>query len=104
MDASERVTVAQVIGQMLISDGALSDAERDHFERLMDRLGMDAAEKKQAIAGIDVDSPVEERVERLGGEVRDKLLVELESAMNAGGEVAPGERILLDRVKALLGA
>jgi uncharacterized tellurite resistance protein B-like protein len=103
MDASDRVTIAQVIGQMLIADGALNDAERDHFEGLMNRLGMDEVEKKEAIRGIDVDSPVEERVEKLGATVRDNLLVELESAMNASGEVAPGERILLDRVRSLLG-
>jgi len=102
MDATERVTIAQVIGQMLIVDGALSDEERAHFEGVMNRLGMNDAEKKQAMGGIDVDSPVEERVSILPADTRSKLLVELEAAMNASGEVVPGERILLDRVKALL--
>jgi uncharacterized tellurite resistance protein B-like protein len=102
MDAAQKVTIAQVIGQMLIADGALNDAEREHFEGLMDRLGMSADEKKEAIKGIDVDSPAEERVASLSQEYRKDLLVELEAAMAASGEIERGEQILMERLRALL--
>ncbi len=102
MDSAQKVTIAQVIGQMLIADGALNDAEREHFENLMARLGMNDAEKQQAIKGIDVDSPAEERVASLSQEFRAGLVVELEAAMAASGEIARGEQILMERLQALL--
>ncbi len=102
MDSAQKVTCAQVIGQMLIADGALEDTEREHFEGVMDRLGMSDAEKKEAIKGIDVDSPAEERVASLSPEVRQALVVELEAAMGASGEIARGEQLLMERLRSLL--
>lgn len=103
MDPLELVSLAQIIGQMLIADGCLADPEREHLENVMNALGLDAAAKKQVIAGIDVDSPLEERVAAMAAETRGRLVTELEAAMHASGHVEPGEVALLDQVKALLG-
>lgn len=103
MDATEQVSLAQIVGQMLIADGCLADPEREHLEKVMNALGMDAAAKKQVIGGIDVDSPLEERVAAMAADTRGRLISELEAAMHASGHVEPGEVAMLDRVKALLG-
>ena len=103
MEVKERIALVQLVGQMLIADGILGDPEREHLERLMDGLGMPPEERKQAFKGIDVDSPVEERVRALSYESKARLLDEMEKAMNASGEVSPGETRLLERVRALLG-
>jgi hypothetical protein len=102
MEANDRVTLVQLVGQMLISDGVLGDDERMHLDRLMDGLEMPPEERKRAFSGIDVDSPVEERVASLTEPTKARLVEELEKAMHAGGEVAPGEERLLARVRALL--
>jgi uncharacterized tellurite resistance protein B-like protein len=100
---TERITLSQLVGQMLIADGELNDDERDYLDKVMAALELTDAERKQAIGGIDVDSPIEERVASLSDEARGALLTELETAMYAGGEVAPGEERMLARVKAMLG-
>jgi hypothetical protein len=68
----------------------------------MDGLEMPVDERKRAFAGIDVDSPVEERVSSLSEPTKARLVDELEKAMQAGSEVSPGEERLLARVRALL--
>ncbi len=102
MEANDRLTLVQLVGQMLISDGILGDDEREHLDRLMDTLEMSPEERKRAFSGIDVDSPVEERVASLTEPTRARLVEELEKAMRAGAEVNPGEERLLSRVRALL--
>lgn len=99
----ERITLTQLVGQMLIADGELNDDERDYLDKVMLAFELSDEERKQVIRGIDVDSPVEERVATLSEEARASLVTELETAMYAGGDVAPGEERMLARVKAMLG-
>lgn len=104
MQPSERKLYIQILGQVLISDGALSDAERSYLDALMDSLGMPPDERKAAFAGISLDSPVEERVAGLGEAARIQLRGELERAMAADGQEQRSETALVERVRAALGS
>ena len=102
MQPSERKLYIQILGQVLIADGALSDAERGYLDGVMNSLGMSAEERKAAFAGISLDSPIEERVAALGAEARALLGPELERAVSADGEKRGSESALLERVRAAL--
>jgi uncharacterized tellurite resistance protein B-like protein len=103
MQPAERKLYVQIIGQMLIADGALSDAERTYLDGVIESLGMSADERKAALSGISLDSPVEERVAGLGPEAKAALRDELGRAMAADGEEQRSETALLERVRAALG-
>ncbi|UJR83519.1 hypothetical protein [Sandaracinus amylolyticus] len=96
MQPNERKLYVQILGQVLIADGALSDAERTYLDGVMDALQMSADERKAAFAGISVDSPIEERVAGLGAVARDRLRGDLARA------AADGETAILERVRAAL--
>jgi len=102
MERSDRITVVQLVGQMLISDGELGDGEHEYLERVIAMLALSDEERKEALGGINVDSPVEERVASLAADARERLVSELETAMHADGTVTPGEQRMLDKVKAVL--
>src|SRR5688500_11772049 len=103
MQASERKLYVQILGQMLIADGVLADAERAYLDGVMDNLTMSPEERKAALSGISLDSPVEERVAGLSPAARTRLRAELERAIRADGETRRPESVLFDRVLAALG-
>lgn len=102
MEPTERILYVQILAQMSIADGVLEDEERSYLDRIMDSLGMEASERRAALGGVSIDSPVEERVEQLGPEARATLLREVEKALGAEGEVSRAEAYFLERVKSLL--
>lgn len=103
MNRTDRKLFVQIVGQMLITDGVLADAERSYLDRLMESLGMDPTEQKDALREISLDSPLEERVSALSGEARDSLLAEAEKAMAIDGRASNSEQALLERIRALVG-
>ena len=103
MSPEDRTTFVQIIGQVLISDGVLGDAERAHLDAVMDELGLDGDARKAALSGINMDSPVEERVAALGAEAKSQLLAAVERAAASDGDAAKSETHLVEKVRALLG-
>lgn len=93
----------QIVGQVLIADGILGDAEREHLDKVMDELKLSEDERKAALKGIDMDSPVEERVAALSEQARGELLEAVEKAAAADGGESKGETLLLERIRALVG-
>lgn len=102
MTPEDRKTFVQIVGQVLIADGVLGDAERAHLDKVMDELGLGEAERKEALRGIDLDSPVEERVNALSDAAKSKLLAAVEAAAGADGETAKVEQALVETVRALV--
>ena len=100
MDPKDRLLYIQILAQMLIADGVLTDEERSHLERVMDGLEMPDDERRRALAGVSIDSRVEERVEALGSEHRARLLQECEKAL--GDDLSNSEVYFLERVRTLL--
>ena len=102
MEVADKTLIVQLVGQMLITDGILADAERDHLDKLMERLQMTPEERKAALRSISLDSPLDERARSLSPGARSVALQELETAMGIDGETGPRERALLERVRELL--
>jgi hypothetical protein len=96
MNANDHKLIVQIVGQVLISDGVLTDPERDHLESLMDRLKMDPSERSEALGGISVDSPIEERVHALSSDAKPRAVEEAERALGVGGD---GDHPLVARVR-----
>ncbi|MGE0790287.1 MAG: hypothetical protein AB7S26_31720 [Sandaracinaceae bacterium] len=103
MDAHDRKLYVQILAQMLIADGVLADEERAHLDRVMDSLSMPDAERAEALRGVSIDSPVEERVAALGAAAKQNLLAEVEKALNIDGELSNSEKYFLERVRKLVG-
>jgi len=104
MQSHDQKLFVQIIGQLLISDGILSDPERAYLDRVMDSFGMDDASRKEALHGISMDSPVEERVAGMSPEARAKLLEAARGAVDADGETSKNEEVFLARLEALVSA
>lgn len=103
MSPEDRTRFVQIVGQVLIADGVLGDAEREHLDKVMDELKLSEDQRKQALKGIDMDSPVEERVAALSAEARGKLLDAVEKAVAAEPTDSKSEALLLERIRALVG-
>jgi hypothetical protein len=103
MDASDRLLYVQILAQMLIADGVLADEERAHLDTVMDGLEMPPEERQEALKGVSIDSPVEERVAALSDGVKQDLLSEVERALTLDGELTKSEAYFLERVRKLVG-
>jgi len=104
MQAHDQKLFVQIIGQLMISDGVLSDPERAYLDRVMDSFSMDAESRKQALHGISMDSPVEERVAGLSSEGRAKLLEAARDAVGVDAGSSKNEVAFLARLEKLVGA
>jgi hypothetical protein len=103
MQAAERKTYVQILGQMLIADGILADSERAYLDSVMDAFSLSPDERRGALSEISIDSPIEQRVAELSAEGKEQLRAELEKATAPGGALATSEWTLLPRVRAALG-
>ncbi len=94
----------QIVAQLLIADAAVTDAEREFLERLMDRFGFEREHKQAVFNGVDIGQPVDDKVAQLDVASRHALLGELEAAAAVDGEIDERELELIDQVRALLGS
>jgi hypothetical protein len=101
MTPEDQSTFVKIVAQVLIADGVLGDAERKHLDQVMSELKMSEEEQKAALKGVDLDSPVEERIATLSDETRSQLMAAVERAA-ATDETEEQENILVDRIRALL--
>jgi uncharacterized tellurite resistance protein B-like protein len=102
MSPEDRKRFVQIVGQVLIADGILGDAEREHLDRVMDELGMADTERKEALKGIDLDSDVAERVAGLSAEAKGQLVAAVERAVSVDGDVPKSEAQLLETIRGLV--
>ena len=102
MEPQDRKLYVQILAQMLIADGVLADEERAHLDTVMDGLDMPEQERAEALRGVSIDSPVEERVAGLGEEAQKTLLTEGKKALVVDGEMTNSEKYFLERVETLL--
>ncbi|MEM9188442.1 MAG: hypothetical protein AAGF12_04675 [Myxococcota bacterium] len=100
MNDNDRKLVVQIVGQVLIGDGILADNEREFLDELVMRLGMSGDAKKEALKGISVDSPVEDRVRQLSAPARAQLMVEVEKAAAIDGDGS--EQTIVNRIRGAL--
>ncbi|MEZ4379898.1 MAG: TerB family tellurite resistance protein [Nannocystaceae bacterium] len=104
MDVTDKKLYCEIIAQVLIIDGMITDDERAFLDEVFARLGLSDDERRDVINHVNVDDAIEEKVARLAPEVREQLTAELEGAAGLDSDVSPGERDLIARVKAAMGA
>lgn len=93
----------QIVAQLLIVDAAVTDAERDFLERLMNRFGFDKAQKQAVFDGVDIGEPIDTKLTLLDDASRTQLLGELEAAAAVDGEIDEGELEIIDEVRRAIG-
>ncbi|MGB1016704.1 MAG: hypothetical protein ACPG4T_21375 [Nannocystaceae bacterium] len=99
MPICEKKLYAQLVAQLILIDGSVTDAERSFLTALMTRIGLTEAEQQNVILQVNVDDDVETRVRQLSREARVSLLMELEEAAKIDDVVLASERDLIARVR-----
>lgn len=89
----------EIIAQLLLIDGSVTDGERAFLDGVFNRLGLGVADRVAVYNNVNVDDRIEEKVARLSADVRASLTRELEGAAGLDYDVSPGERDLIARVK-----
>lgn len=89
----------EIVAQLVIADGQVTDEERDLLIRLMDRFGFDDADRAAVFNSVDYGAPITDRLAALDEPMRRDLLVELEAAAMVDGEIGPAEAQILDEAR-----
>lgn len=97
------ILYCQIVAQLLIADAAVTDAEREFLERLMNRFGFEPAQKQAVFNGVDIGQPIDDKLARLDPASRAQLLAELEAAAAVDGEIDESELEIIDDVRRALG-
>lgn len=102
MELKDKIQICKIVAQAILADTHITDSERELLEKLMDRYGLDAEQKKDVLArNLDDDASVF-AADISSLESKSELLVELAMAVAVDGEIAPQERVLLERVAEVL--
>lgn len=104
MDYASKIAYCQLVAQLLIADGHLTDDERAFLQSLMNELELTDAERHDVFASVNADDDVELRAAKLPRELLAQLVIELKAASSVDGEMAPVEQALIDRLQALVDA
>jgi uncharacterized tellurite resistance protein B-like protein len=102
-DKAQDLLFCEIVAQLIIADAAVTDDERAFLERLMDRFGFAADDRRAVLGAVDIGQPIDDRLTRLDEEHRADLLAELEAAAAVDGEVGRGEAEILGEVRRALG-
>ncbi len=102
MELEDKQRFCRVVGQLLLADAEITDEEHGFLEKLMDRLGLDEAQKEAVVDSIDPSESTASLVQSLPESARTQLIVELEAAAQVDGEIADHERELIDAVRQAL--
>ena len=99
MTTEDKRLYCEIIAQLLIIDGAVTDDEHAFLDAVFRRLGLGVADRQAVYNGVNVDDSIEDKVRRLSPWVRAELTRELERAAGLDRDVSPGERDLIERVR-----
>jgi uncharacterized tellurite resistance protein B-like protein len=92
----------EIVAQLVIADGQVTDEERELLLRLMDRFGFDDDDRAAVFNSVDYGAPIADRLAVLDDDMRRALLVELQAAAEADGEIGPAEAQILDEVRSAI--
>ncbi len=103
MKYSEKISYCQVVAQMMVADGVLTDDERAFLGSLMTELGLTDDEREHVFNTVNIGDDVAPRLEKIEDrQALERLLIELRAASSVDGDVSEVERDLMARVEALL--
>ena len=99
MKRNEMIRIVQIVGQLLLSDMALTALEGDFLERLMERYALDKEARSEVFAGINIGDDPADGVADLSDEARAQLVAVLHEAADADGVIGPVEADVIARVE-----
>ncbi len=99
MTLDEMTRIAQIVGQLLLSDMALTSEESEFLDALMNRYALDDEARTAVFSGVNLGDDPAERVAALSVEARRELLEVLRQAADADGVVEPAEARLIAKVQ-----
>lgn len=102
LDINQKKLYCQIMAQLMIIDGAVTDDERARLSEVMDRFGLSEAERQDVYNHVNVDDNIEEKVRRLDSDVIEELTRELEVVAGVDGDVSPGEVDIISRIRRAL--
>lgn len=103
MDVASKLAVCKVVAQAILSDAEITDEERAFLDKLMERYGLDAAQRREVSRRNVGDDPAEIVRGVEDPAAREQLVRELARAVATDGVLAAGEEALLTRVADVLG-
>ncbi len=96
MDVQSKIAFCQIIAQILIVDGVLTDVERSFLQSVMNELQMTDEERTDVFTKVNIDDSIEDRLALLDREALQALLIEMRAASSLDGHIDPVERALID--------
>ena len=102
MEATKNVVYCQLVAQLLIIDGVLTDDERSFLESLMNDLALDSAQREEVFNGVNINDTIEGRLTKLSKDSIETLLTEVRAASAVDGDISPVERVLIGKIQSFL--
>jgi uncharacterized tellurite resistance protein B-like protein len=99
----DQVQICKVVAQAILADGRLEDSERALLDELMDRYGLEDAERKDVLSRNIDDDPADLAAGVEAPETKNALLVELAMAVSVDGALSKAERDLIGDVANAIG-
>ena len=99
MTSLDKSLVCQIVAQLLLIDGAVTDEEHAFLQRLMDKLEMDDAARSKVFNSVNIDDVIEDKAALISESARATLLESIEEAALADGDKGGSEQSLIDRVR-----
>lgn len=103
MATPEQIQICKLAALAIMVDVQLTDTEIEFLDRLMDRYGLTDAERTDVRSRNFDDDPAELAREIQSKTGREDLIQELTGAVRADGGFDDAERLLVQRVLAVLG-
>lgn len=93
----------EIVALLLICDAAVTDAEREYLDGVLDRFGLEGEDRSAVLNSVDIGAPVGPRVARLDDEGRATILDELGRAAASDGDHGAREQQIVDETRKALG-
>jgi uncharacterized tellurite resistance protein B-like protein len=103
MERAQHKLFCRVVGQLIVADAQVTDAEHDFLEALMTRFGLSEADKQDVVDRISTAHTVEHDLAGLAEHAKDELLAELVAAATVDGVLAGSEATMIQSVREALG-
>ena len=103
MEISEKIKICEVVAQAILSDGQITDEEKDFINALMDKYEL-TDEQRKTIMQRNIDDDPAKLVEDITAfDSKNQLIVELVMAVAADNELTKTENQLLKEVAGAIG-
>lgn len=102
MKPAEHTLIVKIVGQLLLSDMALTYEESEFLDGLMNRYRLEEEARKEVFRDVNVGADPTDAIAQLSPEGRTELISALQEAAEADGVVEPVEADLIAQVRRIV--